>query len=153
MEYFPKGGPTLAKGSKWHTIQIWVIDVFLNTFLWVNYNVIITMWSIFQKGALRWQKEASDIPSKSELLMFLYFTCLLMQELAGDGVLPSIFYVILNVRKWRKRYMYCVGLWPVYNKCTKKCPNFYSICLQFCIFAGPCILIRISNTCLRCLED
>ena len=25
-------------------------------------------------AALLWQKEASDIPSKSELLMFLYFT-------------------------------------------------------------------------------
>ena len=40
--------------------------------------LLICAWllcfSMFICAALLWQKEASDIPSKSELLMFLYFT-------------------------------------------------------------------------------
>ena len=43
--------------------------------------VFLLMEDFFIHSVLLWQKEASDIPSKSELLMFSYFTLCALQML------------------------------------------------------------------------
>ena len=55
----------------WNQIKIWTLTSLYLPNLYIGFN------NITQTGdttALLWQKEASDMPSKSELSMFSYFT-------------------------------------------------------------------------------
>ena len=69
--------PTLAKGSKWYTIQIWVIDVFLihimssSSQAKFHTETLILLWDIIDKTS--WY--SIDLSVKDSHILLLYENC------------------------------------------------------------------------------